>query len=124
MTEIASRDSWNILPEPSAIVWFQLPLSLTEGELHKLQQGHIPRVMEDRWFVFHENEWLIFCRSWTGACIYGLHLTPKLDQTAQYKCWASRDIDHYRQADIDSDKAALSETLSFILEYDEGDAAW
>lgn len=123
MDEAASRSSWRVLPEPLAKAWFELSLSLTTEELHKLQRGHIPRVMEDRWFAFCENEWLIFCRSWTGACVYGLHLTPT-PRTGHYKCWASRDIDQYSETDIEVDKPILSELLFFVLNYDDEDAAW
>jgi hypothetical protein len=50
----------------------------------------VPKDMEDKWFIYFERGpanrppeaqesaspqgWLLFHRSWTGACIYGLHL--------------------------------------------------
>src|SRR5690349_10077515 len=46
-----------------------------DGEQYRrLALGFIPRQMEDKWFVFMENDSLFFHRSWTGTCIYVLEM--------------------------------------------------
>lgn len=124
MDEMATRLSWKILPEPVAREWFKLPLTFTKEEGEKLRRGHIPRVMEDRWFVFYENEWLHFCRSWTGAHIYGLNIVDTPNGMQSSECWASRDPEHYHNILMDQDKALLSEIISFVLECDPSDDWW
>jgi len=44
-------------------------LSFTEEQYQKMQKGLIPKAMEDKWYVYFENDWLYFHRSWTGAGI-------------------------------------------------------
>ena len=80
--------------------------------------------MEDRWFVFFEDDWLIFCRSWSGAWIYGIHLVPRNDGAAVDRSWASRDPEHYQQSDIEADRATLKDAIGFVLDYDESDQGW
>jgi hypothetical protein len=58
------------LPESRADLSFAE--SYTAGEFERIKRGVIPREMEDKWFVFYEEPWLYFHRSWTGACIYAV----------------------------------------------------
>jgi hypothetical protein len=44
----------------------ELALPFTEEEYAKLQKGLIPTAMEDKWFIYCENDCLHFHRSWTG----------------------------------------------------------
>lgn len=49
-----------------------LPVKAEEFEI--LSMGHIPRVMEDHWFMYFDGDALCFHRSWTGICIYKVHV--------------------------------------------------
>lgn len=120
MTEPATRTSWETLPEPEARAWFNLPMIFTRQEADKLRLGHIPKAMEDRWFIFHEAGWLIFCRSWTGSCIFGVRLEPTPDAGAQIaECWASRDEEYYSETCIDADRELLHQLLIFLLDWND-----
>lgn len=122
--EVATRLTRPVLPEPILREWFDFPLSFSSEQGDKLRRGHIPLMMEDRWFVFYENGWLYFCRNWTGASIFGLRLTATPDGMVSSECWASRDPEHYHCDTIASDKALLKEIICFILEYDPSNAGW
>ncbi len=52
----------------------EMKRTLYYDELWNLSWGHLARVMEDKWNCFLENDILYICRSWTGFCIYRLHL--------------------------------------------------
>lgn len=39
-------------------------------EFARLRLGLIPQAMEDKWFVYYEDEKLHFHRSWTGMAVY------------------------------------------------------
>ena len=47
-----------------------LALTFTEEQYHRLQKGLIPTAMEDKWFIYCENDCLHFHRSWTGLELY------------------------------------------------------
>jgi hypothetical protein len=67
--EIATRDSWknNPIDTPKKIM---IELSFSKEQYNKIIKGLIPQRMEDKWFIFFENNWLYFHRSWTGCGIY------------------------------------------------------
>jgi hypothetical protein len=46
----------------------------TDLNADKLMEGLVPVEMEDKWFVYFEDGWLYFHRSWTGALIYWIKL--------------------------------------------------
>jgi hypothetical protein len=46
----------------------------TEEEYQRMSRGLVPQVMEDRWFIFLEGDWLYFHRSWTCLCVYQARL--------------------------------------------------
>ena len=65
----ASRTTWNNLPidHPKRI---GINLHFTERQFRRLIRGLIPQQMEDKWFIFYEDGWLYFHRSWTGFGIF------------------------------------------------------
>ena len=46
----------------------------THEQAAKLKVGFIPRVMDEKWLISFERDRLDFHRSWTGFCIFRLHL--------------------------------------------------
>ena len=41
-----------------------------------MQDGLIPQVMEDKWFIYYEEPCLFFHRSWTGEPVFRVTLKP------------------------------------------------
>jgi hypothetical protein len=39
-----------------------------EEEYQLLGLGLIPEVMEDKWFIYLDGDWLVVHRGWTGYC--------------------------------------------------------
>lgn len=68
--EIATRNSWKNKDMPSEVQTLELKITLNTENLSNLKKGHIPKEMEDHWFIFYENNKLYIHRSWTGICIY------------------------------------------------------
>lgn len=73
----AKRSDWKAEKMPSRREPFSLEMDLTPEELERLQQGHIPEEMEDKWFLFWESGIFYACRSWTGYCIYEIPVSPE-----------------------------------------------
>jgi hypothetical protein len=46
----------------------------SDEQFNQLQMGIIPKVMEDKWFIYYEQPYLFLHRSWTGQSVYRLAL--------------------------------------------------
>lgn len=100
--------------------------TFSEDEYQHLQIGLIPQEMEDKWFIYFEDGWLFFHRSWTGYCIYQVRVEPcdphELPLAFQYRiaeAWVSRDTSLYRFADDNYDRACLLFLIErSLLNYD------
>ena len=113
--ETARRDSWKTLPLPEVRAALGLDECYTAEEFARIQHGLIPQEMEDKWFVFYEDDWLYLHRSWTGACIYGLRFEPTDAGVSVVESWASRDTNHYKQTRIDYDRTMLKFLIDAFL---------
>ena len=47
--------------------------AFSHSEMARLKQGLIPSEMEDKWFIYFENDVLYFHRSWTGFGAFQVH---------------------------------------------------
>jgi len=89
----ATSNDWKIkdalTPENSKYNVMDIVLSQEEKEL--LSYGSIPLQMEDKWFIYWENTYLNFIRSWTGIQIFQATLLPTTDDK-----WLIKEI-RYRE---------------------------
>lgn len=110
---LANRNSWILcLPLPKDREKLPFQHVYSEKNYRKLSFGLVPEVMEDKWFIFMENDVLSFHRSWTGVCIYEVHF-EKLDDSCSVKeAWVNRDNQQYRETNLDYD----CELLHFLIE--------
>ena len=110
MDEIAKKNSWKNHPIeiPKRI---SIDLYFTDDQFSKLKRGLLPRQMEDKWFIYFENDWLYFHRSWTGQGIYRAKLNRETDGFSINEFWAERNQEEYRNNDNDTDV----ETFSFLI---------
>jgi hypothetical protein len=87
----ATRHSWQtkVMPEKKTLLDFTSHFS--QAEFDRLNLGLVPEQMEDKWFIFLEEPWLYFHRSWTGHCIFQLRLHPDEDGYRVAEAWVNRD---------------------------------
>jgi len=90
--KVANRNSWKTLPLPSQRAKLSVKRTFSEQEYNRLSVGFIPEEMEDKWFIFLENNVLFFHRSWTGVCIYEAHLD---NNHSVKEVWVNRDNEQY-----------------------------
>lgn len=118
----ATRDSWKRVPmsEPKK----QIPVDrmFSEEEYQRLQIGLIPQGMDDKWFIYFEEGWLFFHRSWTGRCIYQVRVElcdpqgqPSTSHYRIAEVWVSRDASTYRFTDDEHDRALLLFFIEHLL---------
>ena len=87
MENIATKDSWKNIPikTPKKVNIFKiapdLKLSFSKEQYLKIKNGLIPNEMEDKWFIYFENDWLFFHRSWTGFGIYRAEIVTEMDNS-------------------------------------------
>lgn len=107
MKEIATKSSWENLPidNPKRIA---INLQFTADQFTKLTYGLIPEEMEDKWFIFFENDWLYFHRSWTGYGFYKAQIIKQQDVYTIKEFWAERNQEKYKNEDDKTDIGVFS----------------
>jgi len=111
----ATRSSWKTQPLPAQREPLELPLLFSDAEGERLILGHIPEDQDDRWFIFFENGWLYFHRSWTGACIYGLRLDGSPNGVRVVEAWVSAEKEHYKSLGPEHDVWMVQQLISSRL---------
>lgn len=113
--QVATRLSFRTLPRPQATQSLELSLQFSHQDYDKISHGFIPGEMEDRWFIFLEDEWLYFYRSWSGYCVYGARLTKTSTGALLNDAWVNADKDQYELSEPAEEKKFLETLISNIL---------
>ncbi|WP_235674089.1 MULTISPECIES: hypothetical protein [unclassified Paracoccus (in: a-proteobacteria)] len=108
--QAATRLSFRTLPLPKARQNLDLSLNFDRRDYDKIISGLVPRDMEDRWFIFHEDERLYFHRSWSGYCIYSARLTNTPMGGTLSEAWVNADKEQYNCSEPE-EEAKFIETL-------------
>ena len=120
--ERAKPDSWQTKPMPEARVRLRIDRTFSADDYAKLQRGFIPRVMEEKWFIYFEDGWLRFHRSWTGFCIFQLRLERSGNGYRVAEAWANRDRGQYGGTDEADEVALVMWLIDNLLLDDPGPA--
>ena len=113
--ERATINSWKTHPAPADQEDLGFSGTFTPKEAEALKRGLIPQSMDDRWFISLDDGWLLFYRSWTGFCIYGLQLDATPDGMKVMESWVSRDPEQYRGTDIEDDRKLVRHLIDELL---------
>jgi hypothetical protein len=111
----ATRNSWKTLPLPTKIEPLGFSALYDDAEADRLRLGLIPGAMEDKWFIFFDEGWLFFHRSWTGACIYGVRLDGSPNGVRVIDSWVNRDSDQYKCTDLAYDRKLVEFIIDAFL---------
>ncbi len=114
-TERAAIDSWKTHPAPAQREDLGFSGMFTETEAKAMKRGFIPHEMEEKWFVCFHDGWLLFYRSWTGFCIYGLRLDTTPEGMQVSESWVNRDPEEYRGTDIEDDRKLVRHLIDELL---------
>lgn len=69
-TERATAESWETSPMPEQNVSVRLRVRVSAEEMARIEMGHIPQEMEDKWFMYCDGGHIRWFRSWSGYCIF------------------------------------------------------
>lgn len=110
MKKVATRSTWKNEPidNPKRI---DISLRFTNEQFLELKKGLIPQQMEDKWFIFYEDGWLHFHRSWTGFGNYKAQVVKEEDGYSINEFWAERNQEKYKNEDDNID----IETFTFLI---------
>lgn len=105
------KSDWKNIDMPELNEFFILKRKLTSQDIELIKKGHLPKQMEDKWFMFFENNKLFIHRSWTGFCIY----IVDINDTGKLKTIVNRDHNQYTEKNIKKDKVQLDNLLNILL---------
>jgi len=114
--ERATHESWsNLKPMPAQHAQLSLQRAFTEHEYAQIRLGFIPEHMEDKWFIFTEDDTLYIHRSWTGHCIYQLTLSQEGTNYVVSEALVNRDESQYSGSDDLYDEKLLIFLIDYLL---------
>ena len=102
-----TRASWKTLPAPDKRERLDMLDIFSDAIADRMRGGHVPVDMDDRWFIYFEDGWLHFHRSWTGAHIFAIKLDGFAAGVRVIDGWASRDTEQYRSSGIEHDRQTV-----------------
>lgn len=114
-TERATRATWKTTPMPEARKQLHVEKTYSGEEYAGIAMGLIPMQMEDRWFMFLEDDWLYLHRSWTGNMIYKVRFEPIADGYRIAEAWVNRDPAQYKRTDDDFDVIELLALINWLI---------
>jgi hypothetical protein len=111
----AVSSSWKHLPAPAERepLAFEAVFTDSDGEL--LMRGLVPQEMEDKWFIYFDDGWLRFHRSWTGAFIYALRLDGSPAGVRVTDSWVNRNAQQYGANDTPYDRQLVRFLIDALL---------
>ena len=111
----AKKADWKTLPLTSKRAVIQLNRTFTVEEIDTIRKGLIPREMEDKWFIYWEDDTLFFHRSWTGFCMYIVHFLEEKDKYSLISADINRDPDQYKETSNERDMKIILYLIDVLL---------
>ena len=82
------------MPDDDDASDYDLSIPISREDMDILRKGHLPEAQEDHWFMYTDDEYIRYYRSWTGMCAFQAHYTSA--GSAQAQDDAHYVIDHLR----------------------------
>ena len=92
-----------------------LDRSFSKDEIQQIQMGVIPEEMEDKWFVYWQDDTLFFHRSWTGFCVYVVRFVCDDDGATATEADLNRDPEQYKNTDDQYDADMIPYLVNVLL---------
>ncbi len=112
----AQPTDWQTKPMPAQKITVELGRMFSAEEMATIRRGLVPQQMEDKWFIYWQDNRLFFHRSWTGFCIYSVHFAIKDGGAGQMvAAEVNRDPEQYRQTSAEEDARMISYLVDVLL---------
>jgi hypothetical protein len=90
-------------------------LRFTQEQFEKLTSGHNPEAMEDKWFIYVENNVIHCHRSWTGYETYRAELQFSNGNYVITEILAERNAKKYTNTDDERDAELFAKVLAYLV---------
>jgi hypothetical protein len=100
---------------PAKHITVALDRLFSKDEAAWLKLGFLPQEMQDKWFIYFENNVLHFHRSWTGVCIYQVSFTQQGDSLRMIQAFVNRDPEQYTETRAERDQEMISQVIDVFL---------
>jgi hypothetical protein len=111
----ATSASWKHLDPPAERENLSIEDVFADADAEQMTRGVIPQQMEDKWFIYFDDGWLRFHRSWTGAFIYALRMDGCPAGVRVVESWVNRDPEQYAGRDIAYDRKLVRFLIDALL---------
>jgi hypothetical protein len=74
--------------------------------------------LEDKWFIYLEEDWLYIHRSWTGNCIHQVRFASEDTQHRIAEAWVNRDQTQYVEVNDKTDVDLLLKLIDWLIQGD------
>jgi hypothetical protein len=112
-TTVAKSTSWRTKPMPKTdISKVRVNIVLSAAEMDIISKGHIPEAMEDHWFMYCDDEYIRYYRSWSGMCAFEAHFHKKADQYVIDELCINRALMEFG---VNGDKSGVALFVNLII---------
>ncbi len=116
MSPTAKPTDWKTEPMPNETDSLHFSRIFSSGEFERVKMGLIPREMEDKWFIYYDNDTLNIHRSWTGFHIYSITILPNDDNAYSItRTIVNRNKEQYNQQNNAYDISLLNYLIDRLL---------
>jgi hypothetical protein len=117
--KVAEQSDWQTKELPSKRTTITLNRSFPLPEIERMRAGLLPQEMEDKWFIYWQDDRLFFHRSWTGFCVYVVRFTNQGDCYRMVEADVNRDPEQYSETNDEHDAAMISYLIDVLLLHQE-----
>lgn len=115
MSPAQKTDLPTLIPMPAQHISIALDRLFSKDESALLKLGFLPREMDDKWFIYFENNTLHFHRSWTGVCIYQVFFKQEGDALRMTQAIVNRNPDQYAETRAERDQQIILQVIDIFL---------
>jgi hypothetical protein len=109
------KSDWNTVEFPKQSALLSLNISYSKEEYSQIQLGVKPSEMEDKWFIYCEDDTLYMHRSWTGVCVYHVVFEKYGAEYVIKQAKANRDREQCSATDDEVDAKLLPYLIETLL---------
>lgn len=117
----ARKTDWKTKELPSERSIVPLSRTFSADEMRQIREGLLPQQMEDKWFIYWQDDALYFHRSWTGFCIYVVRFAVEGNSFRVVEADVNRDPEQYGETDDARDAKMISFLIDLLLLRQRGD---
>lgn len=119
-TEVATKDRWQTEPMPEGSPIVPMNVVLPSEAMRIIKYGHIPKAMEDHWFMYCDESTIRYFRSWTGHCIFIAHYVEESEVCRITSLQLNGNPEQYQ---YENEGCAIALFMALLTEEYGGDAS-